>query len=118
MSEFKFSVTLAQDYGKGLAISYDGTPCEGPADSFAGITMSSGSAGDLVAVADLGSEIYFVNGGSAVTAGQPLLAGTGGVLSGSAVADGALVLGYAQYACDASEPGRCRIIGPESVRVP
>jgi len=118
MSEFNFSVTLAQATGKGLAVSYDGTLCESGADTFAGITISSGSNGDIVAVGTLGSEIYFINGASAVTAGQPLLAAAGGVLSGSAVADGAIVLAYAQYACDASEPGRCRVIGPESVRVP
>ena len=118
MSEFNFSVVLAQATDKGLAVSFDGTLCESGADSFAGITQESGSTGDRVACATLGSEIYFMNGGSAVVAGQPLQAATGGVLSGSAVADGAIVLGYAQYAADASEPSRCRIIGPESVRVP
>ena len=78
MSEFNFSVTLAQATGKGLAVSYDGTLCESGADTFAGITISSGSNGDIVAVGTLGSELYFINCASAVTAGQPLQAAAGG----------------------------------------
>jgi len=116
--EFTYSVTLAQATGKGLAVSYDGTLCESGADLFAGITAVSGASGDVVTVYCGGSLIPAVNGGSAVTAGQPVKAATGGVLSGSAVADGDIVLGYAQTAAAAGDTVRLLLNGPESVSVP
>lgn len=116
--EFTYSVTLAQATGKGRAVSHDGTLCEGIADSFAGITAVSGAAGDLVTLYCGGSLIPCVNGGSAVVAGAPVKAATGGVVSGSAVADGDVILGYAQTAAAAGDTVRVLINGPESVRVP
>ena len=116
--EFTYSVTLAQATGKGLAVSHDGTLCESNADSFAGITRVSGSSGEVVTLFCGGSLIPCVNGSSAVVAGQPVKAATGGVLSGSAVADGDLILGFAQTAAAAGDTVRVLINGPESFRVP
>ena len=116
--EFTYSVTLAQATGKGLAVSHDGTLCESGADSFAGITAVSGASGDVVTVYCMGSLIPCVNGGSAVVAGQPVKPATGGVVSGSAVADGDLVLGFAQTAAAAGDTVRILVNGPESIRVP
>jgi hypothetical protein len=116
--EFTYSVTLAQATGKGRAVSHDGTLCEGIGDTFAGITAVSGASGDLVTVYCMGSLIPCVNGGSAVVAGQPVKAATGGVVSGSAVANGDIILGFAQTAAAAGDTVRVLINGPESVSVP
>ena len=116
--EFTYSVTLGQDTGKGLAVSHDGTLCESGADTFAGITAVSGASGDVVTVYCMGSLIPAVNGGSAVVAGQPVKAATGGVVSGSAIADGDAVLGFAQTAAAAGDTVRLLVNGPESIRVP
>jgi len=115
---FTFSVTLAQATDKGLCISYDGTLCEAGTDSFAGVTAVSGASGDLVTVYTMGSEVPCKNGTSAVVAGQPVKAATGGVMSGSAVADGDVILGYAQYPAASGDSLRIFLIGPESVSVP
>ena len=116
--EFTYSVTLAQATGRGLAVSHDGTLCEGIADPFAGITAVSGASGDVVTVYCMGSLIPAVNGGSAVVAGQPVKAATGGVVSGSAVADGDIILGFAQTAAAAGDTVRLLLNGPESVSAP
>ena len=116
--EFTYSVTLAQATGKGRAVSHDGTLCEGPSDTFAGITAVSGASGDLVTVYCMGSLIPCVNGGSAIAVGAPVQSATGGVISGSAVADGDRILGFAQTAAAAGDTVRVLINGPESVRVP
>jgi hypothetical protein len=117
--EFTYSVTLAQATGKGRAVSHDGTLCEGIGDTFAGITAVSGASGDLVTLYCMGSLIPCVNGGSAVTAGATSKSRYRRCcFSGSAVADGDLILGFAQTAAAAGDTVRVLINGPESVRVP
>ena len=116
--EFTYSVTLAQATGKGRAVSHDGTLCESINDTFAGITVVSGASGGVVTLYCMGSLIPCVNGGSAIVAGSPVKAGTGGVVSGSVVAGGDLILGFAQTSAGAGDTVRVLINGPESVRVP
>ena len=105
-----FTITLTEAVAKGCAVAYDGTVAQNPAaDTFAGIAMSAGAIGDVIAVYNGGSEIYAIGGGTVAAAGIPVTFSTDGkIVTAVGVATGTQVIGVSKGAIAADTP--CRIL--------
>ena len=108
-----FTITLTEAVAKGCAVAYNGTVAQDPtADTFAGIAVTAGAIGDVIAVYNGGSEIYAIGGGTVAAAGIPVTFSTDGkIVTAVGVATGAQVIGFAQGVIAADVPCRIRLDG-------